>query len=77
MAHADVSSFASKTKVQVDKTDVDKLKTVLVDLSKLNHVVKNGVVKNTEHDKLVTKVDNIDTAEFVLKTKHDTGKSEI
>ena len=29
------------------------------------------------YDKLVTKVNNIDTSEFVLKTKYDTDKSEL
>ena len=28
-------------------------------------------------DKLVTKVNNIDTSEFVSKTKHDTDKSYL
>ena len=29
------------------------------------------------HDKLVTKRNNIDTNEFVLKTKYDTDKSNL
>ena len=29
------------------------------------------------YDKLVAKVDNIDTVGFVLKTKYDTDKSEL
>ena len=29
------------------------------------------------YDKLVAKVDNIDTSDFVLKTKNDTDKSEL
>ena len=50
ITHVDVSSFASKTnlaalKTEVNKIDVDKLKTVLVDLAKLNNVVNNDVVK--------------------------------
>ena len=28
-------------------------------------------------DKLATNVDNIDSAEFVLKSKYDTGKSDL
>ena len=35
------------------------------------------VFKKTEYDKLVAKVDNIDTSGFVLKTKYDTDKSEL
>ena len=78
----DVTSFASKTnlaslKTEVDKIDVGKLKTVTVDLAKLSNVVKNDVVKKTEYNKLVTKVDNIDTTGFVLKTTYDTDKSDF
>ena len=50
---------------------------VPVDLSKLSDVVKNGVVKKDLYDKLVTKVNNIDTNGFVLITKYDTDKSEL
>ena len=34
-------------------------------------------VKKTVYDKLVTKVNNIDTSKFVLKTKYDANKSEL
>ena len=54
---------------EVDKIDVDKLKTVPADLSKLSNVLNNDVVKKTVHDKLVSNVNNIDTSGFVLKTK--------
>ena len=75
VAHADVSSFASKTnlaslKTEVDKIDADKLKTVPADLAKLSNVVKNDVVKKNEYDSLKTKVDNIDTTNFVSRTKY-------
>ena len=64
--HVHVSRFASKTnlaslKTEVDKIDVDKLQTVPIDLAKLSNVVKNDVVKKTEYNKLVKKVDNIET----------------
>ena len=80
--HANVRSFASKTnltslKTEVDKIDAGKLKTVPVDLAKLSNVVKNDFVKKTEYNKLVGKVDNIDTTGFVLKTKYDTDKSDL
>ena len=39
-------------------------------------MVKNDVVK-TEYDKLVGKVNNIDTSKFILKTKYDIDKSEL
>ena len=73
ITHVDTSNFALKTnlsslKTEVDKLDIGKLATVPVDLSKLSNVVKNDVVKKTVHDKLVAKVDNIDTSDFVLKT---------
>ena len=54
------SSLAS-LKVEIDKIDVDKLKTVPVDLCKLSNVV-NNVVKKLVYDKLVAKVNNTDTS---------------
>ena len=48
-----------------------------VDLSKLSDVVKNDVVKKNVYDKLAAKVDNIDTSDFVLKTKYQTDKTEL
>ena len=42
------------------------------DLSKLSNVVKNDVVKKTVYDKLVAKVNNIDTSYFVLKTNFNS-----
>ena len=82
ISHVDTSSFALKTnlanlKTEVDKLDIDKLAPVPVDLSKLSDVVKNDVVKKDVYDKLVTKVNNIDTRGFVLKTKYDTDKPEL
>ena len=73
VTHVDTSSFALKAnlatlKTEVDKLDIDKLVLVPTDLSKLSNVVKNDVVKKTTYDKLVTKVNNIDTSGFVLKT---------
>ena len=40
---------------EVDKRDVDKLKAVPVDLSKLSNAVNNDVIKKTVYDKLVAK----------------------
>ena len=44
-------------------------------MSKLSNVVKNDVVK--KDDKLVTKVNKINTSDFVLKTDYDTDESEL
>ena len=82
ISHVDTSSFALKTnlgslKTEVDKLGIEKLAPVPVDLSKLSHVVKDDVVKKDVFDKLVTKVNNIDTSGFVSKTSCDTDKSEL
>ena len=57
--------------------DIDKVLSVHVDLSKLSDVVKYDVVKKDICDKLVAKVNSIDTSGFALKTKYDTDKSEL
>ena len=82
VTHVGTSSFALKPnlaslKTEVDKLDIDKLAPVPVDLSKLSDVVKNDVVKKDVYDKLVAKVNNIDTNDFVLKTKYNTDKTEL
>ena len=51
-------------KTEVDKLDIDKLVSVLIDLSKLSDVVKNDVAKKTIYDKLVAEVNYIDTSDF-------------
>ena len=50
---------------------------VPIDLGKLSDVVKNDIVKKTFYDELVTKVNSIDTSEFVLKNQYDTEKTEL
>ena len=50
---------------------------VPVDLSKLSDAVKNDAVKKTVYGKLVAKVNNINTSDFVLKNKYDTNKSQL
>ena len=82
ISHVDTSSFELTTnlaslKTKIDKLDIDKLVLAPVDLSKLSNLVKNDVVKKTVYDKLVAKVNSIDTNAFVLKTEYDTDKSEI
>ena len=82
VSHVETSRFAlqwnvANLKTVVNKSDVDKLVPVLVDLNKLKDVVKNEVVKKTVYDKLVAKLNSIDTSAFVLKTKYDTDKKVL
>ena len=81
ISHVDTSSFALKAnltslKIEVDKLNNGKLTTVPVNLSKLSIAVKNDV-KKAVYDKLAAKVNNIDPSDFVLKTKFQTGKTEL
>ena len=48
---------------KVDKLDVGKLETTPVGLSKLKNEVKNDVIKKTEYDELVEKVNAIQTTD--------------
>ena len=72
VTHINVSSFVSKTNLARLKTEVDK-----IDVDKLSNVVKNDAVKNTEYNKLFTKVGNIVITGFLLKTKYGTNKSYL
>ena len=72
ITHVDVSSYASKTnlgalKTEVDKIDVDKLKTVPDDLAKLTNVVKNETVKKTDFS----------TDDYVKKTKFSADTNAL
>ena len=56
VSYVDTSSFVLKTNLanlesEVEKLDIDKLKPVPTDLSKLSAVVKNDVVKKTDYNK--------------------------
>ena len=69
ITHVD-TNFALKTnlanlKTEVDKLGIDKLVPIPADLNKFSNVVKNDVVKKVDYDKLVTKVNNTDTSDFV------------
>ena len=82
ITHIDTSSFTlikdlASLKSEVDLLDIGKLVPVPVDLSKLSDVAKNDVVKKVLYDKLVAKVNNIDTVDFVLKIKYQTDKTEL
>ena len=72
ITHVDVSSYATKTnlaalKTEVDKIDIDKLKTMPDDLAKLSNVVKNEVVKKTDFTS-----DN-----YVTRTKFSTDTNSF
>ena len=63
ITHVVVSSYATKTnlaalKSEVDKIDIDKLKTVPTDSTKFSNVVKNNVVKKTDYNTTVTSIEN-------------------
>ena len=82
ISHVDTSRFAFKKKfpslkTEVNKSDIDKLVPVPVDLRKLGDVVINDVVKKAVFDKLLEKVNNIDTSVLVLKPKYDADKSAL
>ena len=62
ITHVDTSSFASKTnlaalKTEVDKIDIDKLKTAPADLAKLTNAVENDLVKITVYNTKVTSIE--------------------
>ena len=70
--HVYVSTYTSKTnlaalKTEIDKIDVDKLKTVPDDLAKLTNVVKNEAVKKTDFN-----ADN-----YVKKTKFSADTNAL
>ena len=80
VTHVDTSSSALKTnlanlRTEVDKLDIDKLKPLPDDVSKLSNLVTNEVFKNVVYNKLVAEVNNINTTDFVLKTKYNTEKT--
>ena len=46
-------------------------------MKKPSDIVKNDVAKKVAYEKLVTKVNNVDTSDFVLKTKYHADKEEL
>ena len=68
ISHVNTSSFALKTNLASLKIDVNKLTFI----DKLAPVAKKAV-----YDKLVEKVNNIDTSGFVSKTKYDELEKKI
>ena len=49
----EIPTVLNSLKSKADKSHVDKLVTVHVDLNKLSDVIKNDIVKKTEYDDLV------------------------
>ena len=77
ISHVDVSSFALKSSLASLKNEVDQIDPVPVDLAKLSNAVKNDVIKKTEYNKLIMKVDNINTRNFVSRTKYEKNGSDF
>ena len=82
ISHVDTSSFSLKTnlahlKTEDDRLDIDRLVPIAVDLSKLSDLVKSDVVQKDVYNKLVAKAYNIDTSDFVLKSKYNTDKTDL
>ena len=76
----DTSEFAKKTdlaslKSDVDELDVDQIKAVPLELSKPSSAVDNDIVKKTEYNKLVAKINATDTTG--LKSQYNTDKSGL
>ena len=76
ITHVDVISDASKTnlaalKSEVDKIDVDKLKTTPADLAKLTNAVENDAVKKTDYSTKVTSIE----AQITCLTKNTVDNS--
>ena len=91
ITHVDVSSFASKTnlaalKSEVDKIDVDKLKTAPVDLAKLTNAIENDLVKknvyNTKETSIETQIagltnNTVDNLADITKLKAIDANSSV
>ena len=82
ISYVDTSNFALKSnlaslKTEEDKLDIDKLVPGPADLRKGRDVAKKKEVAKKLYNKLVAKVNSIDTSAFVLKTNYDRDKSEI
>ena len=64
----DISKFlkqvdSANLKSEIGKLDIEKLKTTPTDLGKLNNALENNVIKKAVYDKLVEKVNAIQTTD--------------
>ena len=67
-------------KSKIHKLDLDKVKNVLVDLKKLIDIVEKEFVKKDVYNKLVKKINaiqTIDTSDLVKNTDCNTNINEI
>ena len=84
ISHIDTSSFALKKnlanlKTEVQKLDIDKLKPLPDDVSKLSNVVTNEVVKRTDYNSKITEIENKipDISNLATKTELTTVENKI
>ena len=84
ISHFDTSRFVLKTnladlKTEVDKLDIDKLKSVPVELSKLSDVAKTDVVKKTDYNSKISEIENKipDISNLAIKTALNAVKNKI
>ena len=81
VTHDDTSRLSLKSslaslKTEVDKLYIDKSEPGFVNLSKLIDVAKIILLKPV-HDKILEKVNNINTSGFVLKTNKSNYEEKI
>ena len=77
-----VQTSLNNLKTKVDNSDVGILKSVSVDLHKLNDVVDNEVVKNTKFNTLKTQVNDLenkipDASTLIWLNQYNTDKQNL
>ena len=79
---SNVLTSLNNLKTKVDDLDVSELKTVPIDLKKLNDVVENQVLKNTNFNTLKAKVNKLDkkipdATTLIHINKYNTDKQKL
>ena len=69
--------YFANWKSEVDKLNIDELKTTTLDVSKLSDAVKNEVVKKVAYDELVKNVNPIQTTDISNLVKKLTMTKKI
>ena len=85
ISHVDTSRFAARLIQLIQLAKLKLINQILtnqclflqIKVNSLNCVVKNNVVKKTVYSKLVAKIDNIDTSDFVLKTNYNSKITDL